>query len=148
VPGPHPTQAIEHKFESGSATLRSPTGPLIAEVGPRWGRSSADPGGQQRTAGITSLEVSGGSQRLAWGAKLLDWAFTRQRPHLFGLSDAHVHDRWAGSRGAATLTARGLARHHVVNALSWCSDVRREVLWWPSCKGPSMACKGVRITEE
>jgi hypothetical protein len=56
VPGPHPTQRIEHRFGSGSGTLRSPTGPLIAEVGPRWGRNSAESEGQQGTAGITDIE--------------------------------------------------------------------------------------------
>jgi hypothetical protein len=69
LPGPHicqvptsarspPDQRIEHEFESGSATLRSPTGPLSAWVG-RAGaatrRNLGDNNGQQ---GITNLEVS------------------------------------------------------------------------------------------
>jgi hypothetical protein len=53
-----PDQRIEHEFESGSATLRSPTGPLSAWVG-RAGaatrRNLGDNNGQQ---GITNLEVS------------------------------------------------------------------------------------------
>jgi hypothetical protein len=46
-----PNQAIEHKFERGSGTLRSPDGAAQTLGGPRWGRNSAEPGGQQRTAG-------------------------------------------------------------------------------------------------
>jgi hypothetical protein len=49
----------------------------VGRAGAATGRNLGDNRGQQ---GITNLEVSGGSQRLAWGAKLLDWAFTRQRP--------------------------------------------------------------------
>jgi hypothetical protein len=64
-----PDQRIEHKFESISATLRSPPGAAQRLGGSRWGRNSADPGGQQR---ITKLEVSGGSGRSTWGAKPLE----------------------------------------------------------------------------
>jgi hypothetical protein len=57
-----PYQAIEHKFESRSGTLRSPPGAAHRLGGPRWGRSSAESGGQQRTVGISE---SGGQRRFA-----------------------------------------------------------------------------------
>jgi hypothetical protein len=72
VPGPHRTKGIEHRFESGSGRLRSPTGPLTAWVG-RAGAATGRNLGDSRQQGITNLEVSGRSQRLAWGAKPLDW---------------------------------------------------------------------------
>ena len=46
-----PDQRIEHKFDNGSATVHSPTRAAQGLGGPRWGRNSAEPGGQQRTAG-------------------------------------------------------------------------------------------------
>jgi hypothetical protein len=55
----------------------------VGRAGAADGRNLGDSKGQQET---TNLEVSGGSQRLAWGAKLLDWAFTRQRPQVRNLS--------------------------------------------------------------
>ena len=75
-----PAQSIEHKFDSESRTLRSPTGPLrswVGRGGAATGRNLADSKGQQET---TNLEVSGRFERSTWGAKLLDWAFTRRRP--------------------------------------------------------------------
>jgi hypothetical protein len=63
------TPTLEHRFESGLGTLRSPTGPISAWVG-RAGaateRNLVDSSGQQ---GITNLEVSGRSERLTWAAK-------------------------------------------------------------------------------
>jgi hypothetical protein len=93
-----PSQAIEHKFERGSGTLRSPTEPLTAGVG-RAGaatrRTLGDSSGQQ---GITNLEVSGSSQHSTWGGKLLDWAFTRQRPQQGGCQMAGRRCPWPDGR--------------------------------------------------
>jgi hypothetical protein len=75
-----PNQHIEHKFDSGSGTLRSPTGLLRTSVGRAGAATQRNLGDNSGQQGITNREVSGGSRRLAWGAKLLDWAFTRQRP--------------------------------------------------------------------
>ena len=64
-------QAIEHKFESRSATLRSPPGrsePGWAVLGPQLSGTWEDSRGQQW---ITNLEVSGRSERLTWAAKPL-----------------------------------------------------------------------------
>jgi hypothetical protein len=82
VPGPHAAQHIEHKFEEESGTVRSPTGSLRAWVGRAGAATQRTLGDSRGQQGITNLEVSGRSQRLAWGAKLLDWAFTRQRPQV------------------------------------------------------------------
>jgi len=46
-----PNQSIEHRFESESRTLHSPNKAAHSRGGPHWGRNSAEPGGQQRTAG-------------------------------------------------------------------------------------------------
>jgi len=48
----------------------------LGRAGAATQRNLGDNRGQQ---GITNLEVSGGSQRSTWGAKLLDCAFTRYR---------------------------------------------------------------------
>jgi hypothetical protein len=73
-------QAIEHEFESGSGTLRSPPGAHSL-----WGRAGAAPrrhlGGQQ---GITNREASSRFAAMCWAGKLLDWAFTQQRPVIRG----------------------------------------------------------------
>lgn len=55
---------------------------------------------------------------------------------------AHVHDRWAGSSGAASLTARGHARHHASQQRLRCDGLRHKASWWTTCRGSSMACKG------
>jgi hypothetical protein len=65
-----PDQGIEHKFEGGSGTLRSPTGPLRVWVGragvptrPTWGTA-------QDSRGLANLEVSGRSERSTWATKV------------------------------------------------------------------------------
>jgi hypothetical protein len=52
--------------------LRSPTGQLRAWVGRAGAATQGHLGDNRGQQGITNLEVSGGSRRLAWGVKLLD----------------------------------------------------------------------------
>jgi hypothetical protein len=66
-----PNQGIEHKFESGSGTLRSPTGPLRAWVGRAGAATRRNLGDSKGQQGTTKAEVSGRQQGMAWAAKLL-----------------------------------------------------------------------------
>jgi hypothetical protein len=76
-----PDQAIEHKFEMGSATLRSPTVPFRVWVGRAGAATQRNLGDNRGQQGITNLEVSGRAELWTWAAKPLDCAFTRQQPH-------------------------------------------------------------------
>jgi hypothetical protein len=70
-----PDQRIEHEFESGSGTLRSPPGPLRAWVG-RAGaatrRNLGDTKGQQET---TNVEVSSGFAAIGLGREIAGLGF-------------------------------------------------------------------------
>jgi hypothetical protein len=78
-----PTQSIEHKFESGSGTLRSPTGPRTAWVG-RAGaatqRTLGDSRGQQET---TNVKVSSGFAAIDVGSEIPGLGFHTAEPTWF-----------------------------------------------------------------
>jgi hypothetical protein len=52
-------EPIEHLFEDGSGTLRSPTGPLTARAGRAGAATRRNLGDSKGQQGITNLEVSG-----------------------------------------------------------------------------------------
>jgi hypothetical protein len=65
-----PDHSIEHKFEGGSAALRSPPGPGWAAptLGSQLSRTR---GTTEDSRGVTNLEVSGCSERSTWATKVV-----------------------------------------------------------------------------
>jgi hypothetical protein len=90
VPSPHLTNVSNTRSEVDRECCVVRQGSLEpgGRVGAATRRNLGDSSGQQ---GIMNLEVSGRSQHLAWGAKPLNWAFTRQRSHALEMAP--------GSRG-------------------------------------------------
>src|SRR5215208_1068325 len=100
-----PNQGIEHEFESEAGMLLTPRWALT----PVWAALRPGTGGawgQQRTAGDNKPQRSAaGSQPFTWGAKLLDWPFTRQGPHSWVQIVVRRDPEPMGETGATTFAS-------------------------------------------
>jgi len=84
-----PNQSIEHRFESESRTLHSPNKAAHSRGGPHWGRNSAEPGGQQRTAGDNKPRGQRPFHSDAPGPRKSWTALSHGRGHRFETCHAH-----------------------------------------------------------
>jgi hypothetical protein len=89
----------------------------------------------RRELGLHGAAWGGG-----WGVNGARWVHTAEASASLAPAPAHVHDRWAGSSGAASLTARGHARHHASHQRLRCDGLRHKASWWTTCRGSSTAC--------